>query len=186
MALKANSREITEHRLFRKKCLNGADAMISSVYKSAVSSLKLAVACAAILGATTVSPFAQVSSSSDASPPEQITVYPPSYNTYTAPVPNAASHGFAVAQSTSMSQLLNYSDLDLSKPADVKELEKRVNQTATNLCRELKKRFPSDLYFSVSQWPVRKDDCVQRAFTDGMNQAMRNRQLASLSASAAR
>ena len=166
--------------------------MTCSVHKSVISGLTLAVTCAAAIAATAVPSFAQDRGATGVPPVaqvspgpgsanEQITIYPPQQNTWTAPVPNAANHGFAVAKSTSMSQLLSYSDLDLTKPADLKELERRVTQTATDVCRELNKRFPADLYHSVTQFsPGRRYDCVQEAVKDGMNQVMRNRQLAEL------
>src|SRR5262249_40307889 len=46
----------------------------------------------------------------------------------------------------SLSQTVDYSDLDLSKPADVAEFQKRVAHTAQNVCRTLSKRFPRTLF----------------------------------------
>jgi UrcA family protein len=133
----------------------------------------------AILGVTVASAVAQVASSSDVPPNERITVYPPAYTIGRTPVPDAARHGFAVAESTSVSRPISYSDLDLSTSAGVQELQRRVTLTATDVCNELKKRFPSDLYPSVSQYPItRKYDCVQTAVDDAMNRIMADRRVA--------
>jgi UrcA family protein len=139
------------------------------------------VGCAAILGVTSVASFAQTNSGLDTGVNERITVYPPQYSVRQEPVPDAAKYGFAVAERMSMSLPVSYSDLDLSNPADVKELENRIAQTAMNVCREVNRRFPSYLYPSVSQFPVRRHDCVQTAVTDGMAQVMTNRRLADAS-----
>jgi UrcA family protein len=150
--------------------------MINRLYKPA---LKIAVACIAILGVTTVSSYAQVSGS-ETSANERITVFPPQYNVIQTPVPDAASQGFAVAKRTSISQPISYSDLDLSTSAGLDELQKRITVTATAICRELNKRFPSDLYWSVSQYPVRKYDCVQTSVKDAMERVIAKRRVAFL------
>jgi len=144
---------------------------------------KILVGCAAILGVTSVPSFPQTNSGLDSGVNERITVYPPQYSVRQEPVPDAAKYGFAIAERMSMSLPVSYSDLDLSNPADVKELENRITQTATDVCRQLNKQFPSYLYPSVSQFPVRKQDCVQTAVTNAMAQVMTNRRVADASAS---
>lgn len=148
-----------------------------------VSRLIFVTACAAMFGASTGSSFAQRDTTgSESTVNERITVYPPQVAITRTPVPDAAKHGFAVAQATSISLPISYSDLDLSTPAGVKELERRVTETATGICRELNRRFPSDLYWSVTQFqPPRKHDCVQTAVKDAMAKVMQTRQVASAS-----
>lgn len=158
--------------------------MISTVHKTVVSRLTLVVACAAAFGVSSGSAFAQEMPASDPNATEQVIVTPPQFNITRTPVPNAASHGFASAQATSISLPVSYSDLDLSTPAGMKELEKRLSVTATGICRELNRRFPSDLYWSVSQFPPgRRFDCVQNAVKDAMNQIQMNQRLTIASAS---
>jgi UrcA family protein len=155
---------------------NGAGAMTCRGFK-------ILAGCAALLGVTSVSCFAQTNSGFDSGVNERITVYPPQYSISRAPVPDAAKYGFAVAERMSMSLPVSYSDLDLSNPADVKELENRIAQTATDVCHQLNKQFPSYLYPSVTQFPARRQDCVQTAVTNAMAQVMTNRRLADASAS---
>ena len=143
--------------------------------------LKGLAGCIAILGITSVPSLAQPNSAPASSVNERITVYPPQYSVTRAPVPDAAKYGFAIAEVMSVSLPVSYSDLNLSNPADVKELENRITQTAMNVCREVNRRFPGYLYPSVSQFPVRRHDCVQTAVADGMAQVMTNRRLADAS-----
>lgn len=157
--------------------------MICPVHKSSLRGLALVTASIAVLCIPGASAFGQVNPGSDSNVTEQITITPPQYNITRTPVPDAAKHGFAVAQATSISQPVSYSDLDLSTPAGVKELEKRVTRTATDVCRELNKRFPPDLYWSVTQFqPGRRYDCVQSAVKDAMGQIMTSQRLAVASA----
>lgn len=158
--------------------------MNSTLHKQALSYLTLVAACSAALCASAGASFAQVNPSPGSSVTEQITITPPRFSIRRTPVSNAAQHGFAVAQATSISLPINYSDLDLSTPDGVKELQRRITATATGICRELNSRFPPDLYWSVTQFqPGRKFDCVQNAVKDAMAQAMASRRLAVASAS---
>jgi len=158
--------------------------MISTVHNTVVSRLTLVVACAAALGVSSGASFAQEMPASAPNATEQIIVTPPQFNITRTPVPDAASHGFARAQATSISLPVSYSDLDLSTPAGMNELEKRLTVTATGICRELNRRFPSDLYWSVTQFsPGRRFDCVGNAVKDAMAQIQTNQRLAFLSAS---
>lgn len=158
--------------------------MISTVHKWPLRGLTLAAASFTVLCIPGAPAIAQVDSGSDSNANEQITITAPQFSIKRTPVPDAAKHGFAVAQATSISQPVTYSDLDLSTPAGVKELEKRVTRTATDICRELNRRFPADLYWSVTQFqPGRKYDCVQSAVKDAMAQITTTQRLADASAS---
>ena len=55
---------------------------------------------------------------------------------------------------------VRYADLDLSKTADAAELEKRVNQTATDACKELDARYPFE--------PNAADECTKAATKTAM------------------
>lgn len=57
---------------------------------------------------------------------------------------------------------VSYADLDLTKPADVATLEKRVKDTATSTCKEIKVDVP------VEGWTVEK--CIKEAVGGAMPQ----------------
>lgn len=59
----------------------------------------------------------------------------------------------------SVSQNVNYADLDLSKPEDVAKLRDRVATAAKDSCRELNARFPRDIYIPVGE--SSRKDCVR-------------------------
>ena len=61
----------------------------------------------------------------------------------------------------SVSQNVNYADLDLSKPEDVAKLRDRVSVAAQDSCRELNARFPRDVYIPVGE--SSRKDCVRSA-----------------------
>lgn len=62
-----------------------------------------------------------------------------------------------------LSHRVSYTDLKLSRPADVKILEDRISLTARQICRELAKMFP----VSTPNNP----DCVRQATKSAMEQA---------------
>ena len=62
-----------------------------------------------------------------------------------------------------LSQTVGYADLDLSKPADAAEFEKRVQQTAHEVCGRLSKRFPRTWHD-----PISDKDCVKPAVGPAM------------------
>ena len=60
---------------------------------------------------------------------------------------------------------VSYADLDLTKPADVATLEKRVKDTATSTCKEIKVDVP------VEGWTVEK--CIREAIGGAMPQVQK-------------
>ena len=58
---------------------------------------------------------------------------------------------------------VRYADLDLTTHVGATELEKRVNETAKSLCKQLDKLYPN----TASEGP----DCVRKASKDAMVQA---------------
>jgi UrcA family protein len=89
---------------------------------------------------------------------EQIIVQAPGYVFKRIPVPG---HDYKLvnAEVASITRTVSYADLDLSKPDGAATLKKRVNDTATQICRELNSRFPKTSFRVV----YGKDDCVQAA-----------------------
>ena len=61
----------------------------------------------------------------------------------------------------SVTQQVNYADLDLSRPEDVAKLRDRVRMAAKDSCRELDSRFPRDIYHPVGE--SSRNDCVRNA-----------------------
>jgi UrcA family protein len=59
----------------------------------------------------------------------------------------------------SVSQHVNYADLDLSKPDGVAKLRDRVTTAAKDSCRELDSRFPRNIYHPVGESSRR--ECVR-------------------------
>jgi UrcA family protein len=58
---------------------------------------------------------------------------------------------------------VTFADLDLSKPGDVMELQRRISDTARDICQELNRRYPR------TQFQVVVDrDCVRAATDDAM------------------
>src|SRR5262245_19301258 len=84
-----------------------------------------------------------------------------------APVPGQY-YGTLNSDTISLSQAVNYADLDLSKPADVAELEKRVNKTAQDVCRKLNARYPRTVHQFYDD-----RNCVKDASEQGMAAARR-------------
>jgi UrcA family protein len=64
---------------------------------------------------------------------------------------------------------VNIADLDLTSSSDRKVLSSRVYDAARQACRELDRRFPSNVY--VPTTPETRQQCVDRAADDGMAQA---------------
>ncbi len=57
---------------------------------------------------------------------------------------------------------VSYADLDLSKSAGAAELEKRIDQTAKDACKELDNRYPFE--------PKMAGECVRSATKEAMEQ----------------
>jgi UrcA family protein len=58
---------------------------------------------------------------------------------------------------------VSFADLDLSKPSDVAELEKRISATARDICQELNRRYPRTSFQVIVD-----KDCVKSAVDEGM------------------
>ena len=65
----------------------------------------------------------------------------------------------------SLTRAVSYADLDLSKAADVAELETRVKNTAKDVCQELNRRYPRN----GGQYVYGSADCVKKATDDGLD-----------------
>lgn len=61
----------------------------------------------------------------------------------------------------SIARQVSYADLDLSKTSDANELEKRVDDTARDLCQELDKMYPLE---------PKDRNCVSKASDDARKQ----------------
>jgi UrcA family protein len=94
--------------------------------------------------------------------PEEVTVSGPYTITRQDVGRMAGTGGWEEKEKLSVSKQVAFSDLDLSKPADVDTLKDRVKKTAREVCRELDRRFPPSIYIPDD------DNCVQGATHDGL------------------
>ena len=93
-----------------------------------------------------------------AQPIEEITVTAPSIY---QEIKGHKASTTAPGERITVTHYINYADLDLSKSADVAELETRVNNSAKAVCVQLDKLFPL----------IRPDlNCVRKAADGGMEQ----------------
>lgn len=96
---------------------------------------------------------------------EQVTVRAPSYVVRRVPISGRQTR-LMNAEVISVSRAVNYADLDLSKPSDATELEKRINDTARDVCREVNVLTPKTTFVIVGG-----QDCVKSATDDAMGVA---------------
>lgn len=73
-----------------------------------------------------------------------------------------SAYGTPIEEVT-LTRRVSYADLDLSKSAGAAELEKRVNQTARDACKELDARYPFE--------PTTADECMRSATRKAMDEA---------------
>lgn len=92
---------------------------------------------------------------------ERITVEGP--YTVRQEVTKRAMSGDLGEMNLSVSQNVGYSDLDLTKQADVERLRERVKTAAKDTCKELDRRFPVSTYI-----PVTTRSCARDAARDGL------------------
>ena len=64
----------------------------------------------------------------------------------------------------SLTRAVSYADLDLARPADVQEMQRRIGNTARDICQELQRRYPRQ----NSEFVYSATDCVQKATNDGL------------------
>lgn len=58
----------------------------------------------------------------------------------------------------SVEKSVSFSDLDLTKPADVNKMKARLRQAAKDSCKELNRRFPRSIYVTLDD-----TNCVKNA-----------------------
>ena len=83
----------------------------------------------------------------------------------TATSAQGSQPGKSVYTVLSASSNVSFADLDISKFAGISTLEKRINDTATVTCNQLKRKYPESVYV-----PVQSSDCVKAATDQAMNQ----------------
>jgi len=77
---------------------------------------------------------------------------------------DARQYGLRNAEVITGEKSVNFADLDLSKPADVRELEKRISETARDICEDLNRRYPRSSFQVVVD-----RDCVKTATDEAMD-----------------
>ena len=99
-------------------------------------------------------------SASSGSPGEQVTVQDAPYTVREQVIePSIGNMSKMELRQTSVSKNITYSDLDLSKEADVTILQDRARQAAWDVCHQAERRAEAALYRSVGVEP----DCVTSA-----------------------
>jgi UrcA family protein len=135
----------------------------------AVLAAAVAVLCAL---ATASSPsVAQTDAAAGAPPPpssqvtEEIIIRAP--EVVRRPLPRSGPGtppGLTNPEIISLTSAVRYADLDLSKAADVAELQQRVRDAAQELCRVLDLRYPK----TGGQYIYANFDCYRKATDDGL------------------
>ena len=90
--------------------------------------------------------------------PPEITI---SASGLTKAVVGRTSNGGPIEEVT-LTRHVGYADLDLAKTADAAELQRRVDQTAKDSCKELDDRYPFE--------PKQKQDCTKTTVDKAMAQ----------------
>jgi UrcA family protein len=98
-----------------------------------------------------------------AQPQEEITVTAP-YEVHRKDAGRAASG--AAIEVISLTRHVTYSGLDLTKQADVTELESRIKRTAKEACKQLDSLYPEAIYPSMPS----NQNCIKAATDEGMTQ----------------
>jgi UrcA family protein len=125
--------------------------------------MRVMLACAAAVAV-------QMPAHAQASAPdlqEQVTIQAPQYQERRVPI-LGHKYGLVEAEVVLLSRHVGHADLDLSRPADAVELERRINSTAREVCDELKRR-NSGGHMGV----IVDRNCVKVAVDDAMVAAKR-------------
>jgi UrcA family protein len=64
----------------------------------------------------------------------------------------------------SLTRAVSYEDLDLSRASDVQEMQRRIGNTARDICQELTRRYPRQ----NAEYVYSANDCVKKATDDGL------------------
>jgi UrcA family protein len=75
-----------------------------------------------------------------------------------------APPGLTNPEIISLTRAVSYSDLDLSRASDVQELQRRIGNTARDVCQELVRRYPRQ----NAEYVYSANDCVKKATDDGL------------------
>ena len=75
-----------------------------------------------------------------------------------------APPGLTNPEIISLTRAVSYSDLDLAKASDVQELQRRIGNTARDVCQELTRRYPRQ----NAEYVYSATDCVRKATDDGL------------------
>jgi UrcA family protein len=102
-----------------------------------------------------------MSGSAGAAQDEEITVLAP--RTIHREVVGHTAIGAPIEQ-VSLSRRVSYYGLDLRRPSDMNELERRIKMTANEACDQLKQLYPLDAATPSDQ------DCKTSAYNNGMEQ----------------
>jgi len=134
---------------------------------SNISALRGSCAAFAAFGALVgalATPISSATAQTTYETQERITVFAPHAQRHTI---GRSTIGASIEE-ISLSHPVDYSDLDLSRWADVRVLDDRIRQTAYAVCDELDRQYPEVLYPSYQTNDL---SCVGRATNEGRAQA---------------
>ena len=94
---------------------------------------------------------------------EQVTVVGPRVMRTQVRGPRADTHGMGYYDLMTMTREVSYADLNLARPEDAKTLERRIDQAANDICRQLSDAPPAE--------PDSAEYCTHRAITSAMEEA---------------
>ena len=100
---------------------------------------------------------------------EQVTIEASPYMVQHSPLPGAPP-ALQREERLSVSRRVSYADLNLSNPSDAAELERRIKETAKDICRHATRQYPPDYIH-----PRDERKCVKMATDDAMMRTMGRR-----------
>jgi UrcA family protein len=127
------------------------------VMSGAMGALLCGLAAANVGWAATTGSSAPAQAPASHEENEQIIIHAPELVVKRAPI-SGRSYNLQNAEVVTGEKALSFADLDLSKPADVMELQKRISDTAKDICQDLSRRYPRTSFQVVVD-----RDCVKSA-----------------------
>src|ERR1700754_1540206 len=136
----------------------------STTIMSNIPALRVSCAAFAVAGALVgalATPISSATAQTTYETQERITVFAPHVQRHTI---GRSTIGASIEE-LSLSHAVDYSDLDLSRWADVQMLDDRIRQSAYAVCDELDRQYPEALYSSYQS--SSDPSCVAGATNEG-------------------
>ena len=142
-----------------------ANSIVSARGSRALENLMPALAGVALCGLAVVGgPALAQGGAAPGHTMEQVMITSP-YVIKREAVTAARAQGLRNPELVSISRPVSYSDLDMSKPADVAQLQTRARNTVRDVCQELGQLYPR----TGGQFIYTNTDCVKKATDEAMD-----------------